>query len=254
MNRDQVKSQIESVFRQNVLGRIPDLSGFNSSHDGAEGDWLTKQMGLSVNGLNEPDFHGFEMKKPTHSKTSFGDWSPDIAIYKGKAKKLSRTDFLETFGSKKLVLKGGITVERYSWSGSVFPKYGTFNDFGQRIVVDAEGNIEVEYVHSENRNNESRSGIPDQFHGEKIVLAKWTAQVLRKKVESKFNQFGWFKPIKDETGTYVGLQFGKPLNYTNFINLFKSKDVFLDCGMHVGNVRPYMTFRASNKVWDRLAE
>ena len=80
----RIRSLIEETFEKNVRGLIPDLSGYNSNHDGAEGDWLTKKMGLSVNGNNEPDFMGFEMKKDSKGKTTFGDWSPDSALYKGR--------------------------------------------------------------------------------------------------------------------------------------------------------------------------
>ena len=61
--RDQIKREILKIFNKNVKGKVPDLSKYNRSHDGAEGDWLTKAMGLTVNGKNEPDFKGFEMKK-----------------------------------------------------------------------------------------------------------------------------------------------------------------------------------------------
>ena len=31
-------------------------------------------------------------------------------------------------------------------------------------------------------------------------------------------------------------------------------EIFCDCGMHDGNPRPYMTWRASRKIWDLLKE
>ena len=62
-SRESIKQEILRKFRQEVKGMAPDLREFNSRHDGAEGDWLTKRMGLTVNGKNEPDFKGFEMKK-----------------------------------------------------------------------------------------------------------------------------------------------------------------------------------------------
>jgi hypothetical protein len=94
-NREVTKSLIEERFETYVKGLVPDLSNFNSKHDGAEGDWLTKKMGLTVNGRNEPDFNGFEMKKDSR-KTSFGDWAPDKALYKserkGKKAELERSE------------------------------------------------------------------------------------------------------------------------------------------------------------------
>lgn len=100
VSRDEVKLEIIRVFEKRVKYKKPDLSSLNSAHDGREGDWLTKEMGLSVNGLNEPDFKGFEMKKDSKEKTSFGDWSPDEAIFKGPSKLLHRDIFLEIFGAR----------------------------------------------------------------------------------------------------------------------------------------------------------
>jgi hypothetical protein len=42
--RDEIKSEIERIFSEFVKGEIPDLTGFNKRHDGAEGDWLTKKI------------------------------------------------------------------------------------------------------------------------------------------------------------------------------------------------------------------
>ena len=43
LERDLIKSLIEEHFEKYVKGLVPDLSEFNSNHDGAEGDWLTKK-------------------------------------------------------------------------------------------------------------------------------------------------------------------------------------------------------------------
>ena len=94
--RNRIKREILEVFEKKVKGQKPDLSKFNKAHDGAEGDWLTKRMGLTVNGKNEPDFKGFEMKKNS-VKTTFGDWQPNYAIYIKETKnKEPRTMSAET--------------------------------------------------------------------------------------------------------------------------------------------------------------
>ena len=245
----RIRSLIELTFEKNVKGLIPDLKDFNLNHDGAEGDWLTKKMGLSVNGNNEPDFMGFEMKKDSRGKTTFGDWSPDEALYKTPNRELHREKFLELFGSPN-VDKGG----RYSWSGSVFPKVGKCNNYGQKLDVDRENNILAIYIHENNFVASSKTQMPQRYTSGEIVLAKWGHKTLRRKVESKFNQRGWFRCLKNNKGAYDRLQFGGPINFENFIHLFKNGTVYLDCGMHQGNNRPYMNFRANNDLWNSLAE
>jgi hypothetical protein len=59
---------------------------------------------------------------------------------------------------------------------------------------------------------------------------------------------------KDEQGSYQEIQFGLPLKYEVFSPLFRAGEIYIDCGMHQGNARPYMMWRASNRVWDKLAE
>lgn len=256
LEREVVKSLIEERFETFVKGLRPDLSLFNSLHDGAEGDWLTKKMGLTVNGKNEPDFLGFEMKKDSR-KTSFGDWAPDIALYKsrglGIAPELPRVEFLKIFGTPKVhrePRKNG----RYSWSGEVFPTVKGVNKFGQVMRVERTGDISATYRYEMDKRQGRDKLIPTQYRRGEIILAKWTNEKLKSRLERKFNQLGWFKCIKDSSGCYSHLQFGKPINYENFLSLVVSGDIFCDCGMYDGNSRPYMTWRASHRVWDLLTE
>ena len=148
-DRNAIRKQIELRFEKFVKGKKPDLTGYNSRHDGAEGDWLTKMMGLTVNGRNEPDFLGFEMKKDS-PKTTFGDWSPDFALYlsprRGVKSELTRTDFLKIFGSPKAhpePHKKG----RHSWSGEVFPTVRGINKYGQVMKVEKSGDIKALYFY-----------------------------------------------------------------------------------------------------------
>ena len=250
MQREEAKQQIEARFNEYVKGLKP-RAHVASAHDGLEGDWLTRRMGLEVNGNNEPDFLGFEMKKDSKGKTSFGDWSPNSALYKSSG--IDRDDFLNLFGSPN-PLKG----DRYSWSGSVFPKVDRWNEYGQRLFIDQENNITARYRHSMNRVSADR--MPIDFHIENLELAFWSAEPigaqkgLRSKVEDKFNVFGWFRCLKDAAGFYSRLQFGGPVTFADFMTLFRSGEIFIDCGMYEGNPRPYMHFRANNTVWDLLAE
>lgn len=234
----------------------PDLTGYNRSHDGAEGDWLTKRMGLTVNGKNEPDFLGFEMKKDS-AKTTFGDWSPDYALFlapkKGVKAELHRSEFLRIFGTPK-PHKDRKKNGRYSWSGEVFPSVKGMNKFGQIMKVDKTGDIKALYYFKSDQRLNKRIVVPHRYHLENLILAHWTFETMKKRLENKFNQFGWFKCVKDSDGKYASLQFGKPINYESFLKLVISGDIFCDCGMHDGNPRPYMTWRANQRIWELLKE
>ena len=256
IERKAVRSLIEARFEKYVKGLKPDLTSYNSKHDGAEGDWLTKQMGLTVNGKNEPDFLGFEMKKDS-AKTSFGDWSPDKALYlspkRGIKSALTRSEFLRIFGTPKQhaeAYKDG----RYSWSGEVFPTVRGINKFGQLMKVDDSRDIKAMYFHGSDKRPNKDVIVPRQYQEDDVILAHWTSEKLRQRLERKFNQLGWFKCLKDSSGHYSELQFGKPINYENFINLVISGDIFCDCGMYEGNARPYMNWRANHHIWDLLSE
>lgn len=256
LERDLIKSLIEEHFEKHVKGLVPDLTGFNSNHDGAEGDWLTKKMGLTVNGKNEPDFHGFEMKKDS-AKTTFGDWAPDLSLYKARVRgglpELGRSEFLKIFGTPKThsePRKNG----RFSWSGEVFPTVKGINKYGQLMRVDKVGNIEATYSYAFDQREQKASIVPAIYRKSEVVLAKWAHENLKLRLERKFNQLGWFKCLKDSSGKYSEIQFGRPINYENFLSLVKTGDVFCDCGMYDGNPRPYMTWRASHRVWELLKE
>jgi hypothetical protein len=256
LDRNAIRSLIEERFEKFVKGQKPDLTGYNLRHDGAEGDWLTKKMGLTVNGRNEPDFLGFEMKKDS-PKTTFGDWSPDFALYlpekRGAEPALQRSDFLKIFGSPKQhkePRKNG----RFSWSGEIFPTVHGINKYGQIMKVEKSGDIKALYFFKSDQRTSKAQLVPNQYQEEGIVLAHWTSERLRLRLEKKFNQLGWFKCLKDSSGHYTELQFGRPINYEDFLKMVISGDVFCDCGMYDGNVRPYMTWRASHRIWDLLSE
>jgi hypothetical protein len=256
VERKVVRSLIEERFEKFVKGQKPDLTGYHSGHDGAEGDWLTKKMGLTVNGKNEPDFQGFEMKKDS-AKTTFGDWSPDFALYlapkRGVKPELSRSEFLKIFGTPKAhpePRKNG----RHSWSGEVFPTVKGVNKYGQIMKVEESGDIKALYFHNSDQRPDKKNVVPKKYQSEGVVLAHWTSDRLRLRLERKFNQLGWFKCLKDSSGCYSELQFGRPINYEAFLKMVISGDVFCDCGMYDGNSRPYMTWRANHRIWDLLKE
>lgn len=247
--RDAIKALIVSQFNETVKGRKPELEKFNPKHDGRVGDWLTKQMNLTVNARNEPDFSGFEMKKDSPGKTTFGDWPPDSGLYIGKEKVISRYTFLEIFGRPNPKKNN-----RLSWSGKVFPKVGKFNEFGQGLFMDDRFNVEAKYKFSLDGREEKYQLIPSIFKSDQITLVTWSHSKLKSRFENKFDQLGWFKCLQDKEGIFTSIQFGLPIDFKKFIELFLKGDVYIDCGMYDGNPRPYMPWRANKNIWDALTE
>lgn len=242
---DPEKQKIIDLFNKNVRGKRAAVLGGNIRHDGREGHWLEQQMNLTPNGVNAPDLFGYEMKNATTSKTTFGDWSPDKALYKGTIDR--DREFLVYFG-KQNPLKGG----RYSWSGSPVPKISHYNSFGQILEVDSDLNILAIYNFSEDMRSDKSRIIPTRFQSNRLVIAQWSNIVMKKKMENKFNQKGWFKCKKDRQGIYDQIVFGAPMNFINWISLVRKGIVFFDCGMYAGNPRPYCQWRANNSTWDEL--
>lgn len=270
------KQEIINLFKKNVKGKKADLTGYNGRHDGKEGHWLERQMGIRPNSKNEADLFGYEMKKDTAIKTTFGDWSPDFAIWKSKTpsqvshnKRASQllkyfgwksktintnlprinrdAQFLKYFGKPNHTKNG-----RLSWSGEPAPKVKGYNKFGQILCVDKELNILACYSFSKDTRKDKTTLLPTQFQYDDIILAKWMKSSLKEKLERKFNDKGWFKCYKNNAGIYTSIGFGDPISYDVWINLVKKGVVFYDSGMYAGNSRPYAQWRADNNFWDSL--
>ena len=143
---------------------------------------------------------------------------------------------------------------RYSWSGSVFPKMGPFNAHGQVLRIAANQDVVAIYSHSHDHVHKGLNVMPAKFRVDELEIARWQSQTLKRKLEQKFNQLGWFRCLKGKNGAYERIQFGGPINFENFMALLKEGTIYIDCGMYQGNDRPYMNFRASNRLWNALAE
>jgi hypothetical protein len=240
--------RIVELFRQNVRGRVPDTTGFNDRHDGSAGHWLERQMGILANNRTEPDLLGFEMKNATTTKTTFGDWSATYYIFKSSQyPNFSRTKFIEAFGKSNEAKDG-----RFSWSGEPIPKINQTNRFGVTMQIDGQNNISIVYSYSQDQRHDKNLIVPLDMQVEYLVLARWDATVLRKKVEDKFNQNGWFKCERNANGVYTEIVFGDPLSFERWIDLVRCGVVFFDSGMYEGNTRNYSQWRANNALWESL--
>ena len=244
---DDGKQEIIRRFNDYVRGRKPETTDANTRHDGKDGHWLERQMGVKANRSNDPDLFGYEMKNHTTGKTTFGDWSADYYIFKDGIYSLARDQFLAVFGKPNLAKKG-----RCSWSGEPCPKIGFFNTFGQKLMVDNDNNIVAVYCFSKDLRQDKLQIAPAPLQQENLVLAKWYMQSIKQKLDNKFNQNGWFKCLKNQQGVYESLVFGDPINFESWIALVKTGEVFFDSGMYQTNARNYSQWRANNSFWDGL--
>lgn len=241
------KRIIIALFKKKVKGRLPNVSSAHIDHAGKGGHWLEKQMGVQHNSNNAPDLFDFEMKNETTNKTTFGDWSPDYRVYKkGNGHGLDRTMFLEIFGAPN-----PLKEDRHSWSGKPSPKVGRYNTFGQKLVVDKVNNISAVYSYSKDTRPNKSKIVPKSLQRNNLVLAVWSAERMRQKVERKFNKRGWFKCIKVD-GRYTEIVFGAPITFEKWVEGVRKGLIFFDSGMYVGNPRPYATWRADNRYWNNL--
>lgn len=247
----QEEKEIIKRFRDNVYGKKPDVSGSNKRHDGKEGHWLERQMGITANANQEADLLGYEMKNNTKSKTTFGDWSADYYIFKSKNNReseISRGDFIKIFG-KPNELKGG----RYSWSGSPIPTMNRPSQYnGSVMLLDENHDISIIYNYSNDPRPDKAQIVPIQLQKDNLLLAKWSKANLQTKLHNKFGQKGWFKCSKNAEGEYCEIAFGEPITYDNWIELIRKGVVFFDSGMYEGNARNYSQWRANNNHWNSL--
>jgi len=244
---EENKQEIIKLFLAKVKGRSPVAVG-NAAHDGKYGHWLEQQMGIARNSDNLPDIFGYEMKNQTKNKTTFGDWSADYYIFRDSPEaKINRDNFLTIFGKPN-----PLKENRYSWSGEPCPKILKVNKFGQKLVIDLHDNISAMYSYSEDMRTNKNRIVPARLQIENLVLAKWSKLWIKRKLENKFNQKGWFKCKLNPQGKYETIVFGPPINFENWIQLVKKGLVFFDSGMYQGNPRNYSHWRANNNLWNSL--
>lgn len=263
MTGERDKERIIDLFRRNVKGRRPDVSGSNARHDGRYGHWLERQFGIHANADNSPDLFGYELKNQTRSKTTFGDWSanqyvftnPDyIALFSGNNKHERQNSFLRIFGKANPEREG-----RFSWSGEPCPKIGHWNDFGQILRICSNRDIIAVYSYSQDIRINKASIVPQELQIDNLEIARWYGEpserrgkCLKRKLEDKFNGNGWFTCKMNADGVYDRICFGNPIDYDVWLGLVEQGIVYFDSGMYENNARPYSQWRAGNNFWDSM--
>jgi len=120
------------------------------------------------------------------------------------------------------------------------------------LKVDKNNNIKAIYSFSKDKREDKKIIVPLIMQKDNLVIAQWNADMMRKRVEDKFNMLGWFKCIKNIDGVYSRIVFGAPINFDTWIEGVKKGLIYFDSGMYQGNIRPYSQWRADNKYWESL--
>jgi hypothetical protein len=230
----------------------------SNNHDGKEGHWLEKKMGIKCNKRNEPDLYGYEMKKES-SKISFGDFSASEYLFSLKKLyikeynewcddiSITKNNYIRYFGTQNEKKNN-----RYSWSGSCVPTYDNWNYCGQNILFNENNDLCIYYLFDKDERT-TKDKLPSFLKtNKKILIAIWKKDKLEGHINNKFNKKGFFI-VKKIKNTYEKICFGKPFNYEHFVENIKNKNIIFDSGMYEGNSRNYSHFRSSNvKFWNLL--
>ena len=134
-------------------------------------------MGIIPNGNNEPDILGFEMKKNSN-KITLGDFSASEYIFSNQKKyikinvdfKITKEIFIQTFGEPNQEKNG-----RFSWSGKVIPKYGNWNNFGQKMIFNKNNDLLLLYNYEKDK-RERKTNFLNCFKKEIICIAFWSKE------------------------------------------------------------------------------
>ncbi len=304
--KEEIKKEIIKLFRSELKGKK--FQKNTSKHDGAEGHFAEKCMGITPNSDNSPDKWGFEQKKEAAKITLF-DLSASVYLFTpstlsankntvlqsllkkhnlphtGKKTELikrlkensvtipqtkeellkikhgmpcdniSRKVFLQTFGTPNPQKNN-----RYSWSGTCFPKYGTkFNHCGQRMLFDTENNLLIEYSFLEDKREQA---VKDKFpefvknHHGIFPIAIWKQETLETTISNKFGVLGFYILNKDSKGFYESISFGNIIDFEKVKSSIENGNVILDSGMKDGGgSRNYSHFRGTPcKFWNGLID
>jgi hypothetical protein len=238
------RKEIAKTFFAKVYGKSVPGKGANIRHDGRGGHGLEKLMGLRQNCRNQPDFEFFELKCHTRGKITYGDWKGKY-IWEDPDFGITRDQFLEIFGRRSP------RTGKFSWSGKPVPKIGHYNAFGQILEVQDDKSILALYSFSKDQRADKLNIVPERFRKERLVLVTWECEIMKRRVEDKYNKGGWCKGNKDKNGKYYSISFGEPIDYDSWIEDVKAGKIIFDSGMVQGESRTYSAWRSSNSHWEK---
>jgi hypothetical protein len=117
------------------------------------------------------------------------------------------------------------------------------------LTINEENDIIIYYSFSKDTRI-VKVDFPSFLKNENIVIALWKSSRMKKCINNKFYNKGFFicKKIEDK---YDKICFGKSFNFEYFIECIKNKKIIFDSGMYDGNSRNYSQFRGT-LFWNDL--
>ena len=156
--------------------------------------------------------------------------------------KITRNQFIKYFGNSNPNKNN-----RYSWS--ICPKYNIWNN-GQILTI-LNNNIMIYYCYKKDTRNR-KIKFPKYLKKKIILITIWKFEKLKRHIEDKFNNKGFFI-CKKINNIYKNILFGKTFDFKYFIKGIKNRSVFFDSGLYEGNKRNYSLFRGkTNEFWNKL--
>ena len=235
------RNKIIQIFNYNVKGKSCPTS--KSIFNGSEGHWLEKKMGVVPNSDNKPDLLGYEMKTQSPA-TTFIDKQTDAKFYEGKRWTSRQRDIKEKWWklfertNSKPNKVGGWKIEKWDCDG-------------QCLKVTGDNSICVIYNYSKDGRADKEQRMTSHYKDNADhIIAKWEGSSLKKCIENKFNQKGFFICKKNREGIYEKICFGECIRFNYWINQFKKGEIYYD-GYSSLNGRWRGTFRASSRWWNK---
>lgn len=286
LSKTDSKKSIIRHFHQNVLGKYPSPQELEAAHKGKLGHWLEINLGGKIDADGNADLNGYECKVDS-AKVSWGDWGAPYRIFCDRSYKFFNSKY--SYHNMWLLVEA-LGVERshkdkgkyYSMSGDHIPTFINDSTYIGLKMIESDKDISIIYNYSSDKRENKFLKVPDELKKDGLLIYKWfgtdksfnqyrdiveknklpievkfsgaNASVsLEERIRRKFGIYGTVVGMKNENG-FFGLKFLKTINFDDWINFFKQKNVIYDTGLTTRNKRPYNQWRSSAAFMRNLDE
>jgi hypothetical protein len=248
--RNEAQLLIEKTFFRFVQGsEKQDWRG--ASHDpGSSGRTLQTAIARELGAADTRKILGFSITQES-PKVTLGDWNPSSALFLGANQKIDRTAFLEIFGATSKA--GG----HLTWSGSAFPKVGTYSSSGQTIVANTRDGVKI--LFDQKFDSSLSRKIPwrvlEANPNEVLTLAHWSRERLTELLSDKYQPFGWAHLCSKKGSHRIdSIRFGRPVEFKDLILGLNNGALIIDSGMTSKSGRNRLLWRSTKKFWDEISD
>ena len=221
-NREMTMNNKELIiqkFNENVRGRSF-IQNENNNHDGNEGHWLEQSMGINPNGVNEPDIHGYEMKKQSLNTTFIDKKFSNIFLRGDIIKRGNRSRKDEFWTIFQRSSSDGIRIGGWKLDWDVN---------GQKLFIDEDNNIIIKYNYFHDQRENKDELVPEYYkNNEDHKIMEWEKKHIKEAINSKWNVRGWFICKKNNEGVYDKICFGEKFDFDFWIERVRDGIIYYD--------------------------